>query len=217
MSSRLNREGQIDKMKYVHYMILLIFHLFLPYPSQECLRDIGGGHGAYALDGNHQAAVFLDPADDTFRPLELPVDHPNTLAPVELGVVFTEIFHSLLADEVTSMKMFISRSGMARGSFLNPFCLVYRITLSRELPLYLQGTADSGTEEHERADNRTADFPLHAVAFHQGFLTRNVSLQLVFSQHVLDLENFVIKYFQGEPMLNGMCFYVQRKAMLPGL
>ena len=79
------------------------------------------------------------------------------------------------------------------------------------------GTADSGTEEHERADNRTADFPLHAVAFHQGFLTRNVSLQLVFSQHVLDLENFVIKYFQGEPMLNGMCFYVQRKAMLPGL
>lgn len=33
-------------------------------------------------------------------------------------------------DEVTSMKMFISRSGMAKGIFFSPSCLVYRITLS---------------------------------------------------------------------------------------
>ena len=198
-------------------MILLIFSLFLPYPSQESLRNIGGGHGAYALDGNHQTAVFLDTADDTFRPFELPVGHPHTLAPVELGVVFPEIFHSLLAGRGDQHEDVHFPLGNGERKLSQSLLPCVQNHLVRELPLYLQGTADSGTEEHERADNRTADFPLHAVAFHQCFLTRNVSLQLVFSQHVLDLENFVIKYFQGEPMLNGMCFYVQRKAMLPGL
>ena len=33
------------------------------------------------------------------------------------------------------------------------------------------------------------------TAYSQGFLTRNVSLDLVFFQYILNLENFVIKYF----------------------
>lgn len=193
-----------------------MFSLLLTDPLQKSLRDIGGGHGTYTVEGNHQAAVFLDPADDSFRSLELSVGHPHTLATMKLGIILPEELHSLLAGRSNQHEDIHFPFGDGkRYSFqaLQPCVQDYLI---RELSLYLQSMVDSGTEEHERIDDRTADFLLHAVMLHQDLLARNIGLNLVFLQQVLYLKNFVIKYFQGKPMFAGTYFYVQRKVTLQG-
>lgn len=70
--------------------------------------------GAHSLNGDHQSPVFLNATDIPFGTLELAVGHPYAVALMELGGVVV-IFDAFSPAEVTSMKVFISSSGMTSG------------------------------------------------------------------------------------------------------
>lgn len=59
-------------------------------------RDVGGGNGADAFDGDKETVVVAHAANVAFGSLERTVDDPNVLAPMELLTVVAVEFQSFL-------------------------------------------------------------------------------------------------------------------------
>ena len=115
---------------------LLSFSYFL----NKALWDIGGRYGTDPLIGDNQTAVFLDPADISFRPLEFPVNHSHTFSPTKLGTVSPQLFHSFLAgwrDQHDNIHLPVRIATWHLFQFLIS-CI--QDHLVRELPLYLHRT-----------------------------------------------------------------------------
>ena len=82
---------QVIKERCCHSVMGLIVDFL-----KMATRDVGGGNGADASDGDKETVVVAHAADVSFGSLEGPVDDPNMFSLMELLTVVAEEFQSFL-------------------------------------------------------------------------------------------------------------------------
>jgi len=130
---------------------------------------------------------------------------------VELGAVLAKVLHPALAGRGDQHEDVHLPFGNGKRNFLQSLLPCIQDHLVCQHPLHFRGLPGRGTEEHERADKRAADFLPHAGALNKGLLAGDIGLQGVLFQQLFDVEDLVVEYFQGEPVFGGMRFCLQWK------
>ena len=166
-------------------------------------RDVGGGNGADAFDGDKKSVVVAHTADVSFGSLEGPVDDPNMFSLMELLTVVAEEFQSFLTGGSNELEALHLVVGDLCGNLPGLSKMGIENDAVGQQPLLLDDLLQSTLDEKQGGNDRLEFFLLLSVLNDHHRFGREIRLDVALLQQFGDFKYLVEENLEGVPVFRG--------------
>ena len=163
-------------------------------------RDVGGGNGADAFDGDKKSVVVAHTADVSFGSLEGPVDDPNMFSLMELLTVVAEEFQSFLTGggyEFEALHLVVRD---LCGNVPGLSKMGIESDAVGQQPLLLDDLLQSTLDEKQGGNDRLEFFLLLSVLDNHDRFGGEIRLDVALLQQFGDFKYLVEENLEGVPV-----------------
>ena len=166
-------------------------------------RDVGGGNGADASDGDKKSVVVAHAANVAFGSLERSADDPDVLAPMELLTIVAEELQSFLTGggyEFEALHLVVRD---LCGNFPGLSKMGIENDAVGQQPLLLDDLLQSTLDEKQGGNDRLEFFLLLSVLNDHHRFGREIRLDVALLQQFGDFKYLVEENLEGVPVFRG--------------
>ena len=189
---------QVRKERCCHSVMGLIVDFL-----KMAARDVGGGNGADASDGDKKSVVVAHAANVAFGSLERSADDPDVLAPMELLTIVAEELQSFLTGggyEFEALHLVVrdlcgNLPGLSKMGIENDAV--------GQQPLLLDDLLQSTLDEKQGGNDRLEFFLLLSVLDNHDRFGGEIRLDVALLQQFGDFKYLVEENLEGVPVFRG--------------
>ena len=163
-------------------------------------RDVGGGHGADAFDGDKKSVVVAHAANVAFGSLERSADDPDVLAPMKLLTVVAEELQSFLTGGGYKFEALHLVVGDLCGNFPGLSKMGIENDAVGQQPLLLDDLLQSTLDEKQGGNDRLEFFLLLSVLNDHHRFGREIRLDVALLQQFGNFKYLVEENLEGVPV-----------------
>ena len=189
---------QVRKERCCHSVMGLIVDFL-----KMAARDVGGGNGADASDGDKKSVVVAHAANVAFGSLERSADDPDVLALMELLTVVAEEFQSFLTGGSNELEALHLVVGDLCGNFPGLSKMGIENDAVGQQPLLLDDLLQSTLDEKQGGNDRLEFFLLLSVLNDHHRFGREIRLDVALLQQFGDFKYLVEENLEGVPVFRG--------------
>ena len=189
---------QVRKERCCHSVMGLIVDFL-----KMAARDVGGGNGADASDGDKKSVVVAHAANVAFGSLERSADDPDVLAPMELLTIVAEELQSFLTGggyEFEALHLVV-------GDLCGNFPALSKMGVEKDAvgqqPLLLDDLLQSTLDEKQGGNDRLEFFLLLSVLDNHDRFGGEIRLDAALLQQFGDFKYLVEENLEGVPVFRG--------------
>ena len=186
---------QVRKERCCHSVMGLIVDFL-----KMAARDVGGGNGADAFDGDKKSVVVAHTADVSFGSLEGPVDDPNMFSLMELLTVVAEEFQSFLTGGGYEFEALHLVVGDLCGNLPGLSKMGIENDAVGQQPLLLDDLLQSTLDEKQGGNDRLEFFLLLSVLNDHHRFGREIRLDVALLQQFGNFKYLVEENLEGVPV-----------------
>ena len=186
---------QVRKERCCHSVMGLIVDFL-----KMATRDVGGGNGADASDGDKETVVVAHAADVSFGSLEGPVDDPNMFSLMELLTVVAEEFQSFLTGGGHELEALHLVVGDLCGNLPGLSKMGIENDAVGQQPLLLDDLLQSTLDEKQGGNDRLDFFLLLSVLNDHHRFGGEIRLDVALLQQFGDFKYLVEENLEGVPV-----------------
>ena len=186
---------QVRKERCCHSVMGLIVDFL-----KMAARDVGGGHGADASDGDKKSVVVAHAANVAFGSLERSADDPDVLAPMELLTIVAEELQSFLTGGGYEFEALHLVVGDLCGNFPGLSKMGIENDAVGQQSLLLDDLLQSTLDEKLGGNDRLEFFLLLSVLNDHHRFGREIRLDVALLQQFGDFKYLVEENLEGVPV-----------------
>ena len=189
---------QVRKERCCHSVMGLIVDFL-----KMAARDVGGGNGADASDGDKKSVVVAHAANVAFGSLERSADDPDVLAPMELLTVVAEEFQSFLTGGSYELEALHLVVGDLCGNLPGLSKMGIENDAVGQQSLLLDDLLQSTLDEKQGGNDRLEFFLLLSVLNDHHRFGREIRLDVALLQQFGNFKYLVEENLEGVPVFRG--------------
>lgn len=189
---------QVRKERCCHSVMGLIVDFL-----KMATRDVGGGNGADAFDGDKEPVVVAHAANVAFGSLERSADDPDVLAPMELLTIVAEELQSFLTGggyEFEALHLVVRD---LCGNFPGLSKMGIENDAVGQQPLLLDDLLQSTLDEKQGGNDRLEFFLLLSVLDNHDRFGGEIRLDVALLQQFGNFKYLVEENLEGVPVFRG--------------
>ena len=186
---------QVRKERCCHSVMGLIVDFL-----KMAARDVGGGNGADASDGDKKSVVVAHAANVSFGSLEGPVDDPNMFSLMELLTVVAEEFQSFLTGGGYEFEALHLVVGDLCGNLPGLSKMGIENDAVGQQPLLLDDLLQSTLDEKQGGNDRLEFFLLLSVLDNHDRFGGEIRLDVALLQQFGNFKYLVEENLEGVPV-----------------
>ena len=186
---------QVRKERCCHSVMGLIVDFL-----KMAARDVGGGNGADASDGDKKSVVVAHAANVAFGSLERSADDPNMFSLMELLTVVAEEFQSFLTGGSNELEALHLVVGDLCGNLPGLSKMGIENDAVGQQPLLLDDLLQSTLDEKQGGNDRLEFFLLLSVLNDHHRFGREIRLDVALLQQFGDFKYLVEENLEGVPV-----------------
>ena len=186
---------QVRKERCCHSVMGLIVDFL-----KMAARDVGGGHGADAFDGDKKSVVVAHAANVAFGSLERSADDPDVLAPMELLTIVAEELQSFLTGGGYEFEALHLVVGDLCGNLPGLSKMGIENDAVGQQPLLLDDLLLGTLDEKQGGNDRLEFFLLLSVLDNHDRFGGEIRLDVALLQQFGDFKYLVEENLEGVPV-----------------